>query len=175
MSTFERERRYIVIKLSDAHAALSVTDFEDLERIQNRLYESRSARGKEPLLSVVVESDWPEYEPTWQAIQLRMSGDTANDATLPANDDVERAIEVLKVLHGDSAAMCEKDGRPELAAVHREAITLLDYTRDLHRANIAVEERCEGGSLDCGAVEFYDSEGVPLCKRCWDDLQASSP
>lgn len=33
-------------------------------------------------------------------------------------------------------------------------------------------ETCEGGLPDCGPVEFHDIEGVPLCKRCWDELPA---
>lgn len=33
------------------------------------------------------------------------------------------------------------------------------------------EERCESGAPDCGPVEFYDSEGVPLCSACWNALQ----
>ena len=32
-------------------------------------------------------------------------------------------------------------------------------------------ETCEAGLPDCGAVEFHDIEGVPLCKRCWDELE----
>lgn len=32
------------------------------------------------------------------------------------------------------------------------------------------EERCESGDPDCGPVEHHDSEGVPLCKRCYDSL-----
>lgn len=33
-------------------------------------------------------------------------------------------------------------------------------------------ERCENDQADCGPVEFHDTEGVPLCKRCWDELPA---
>lgn len=29
---------------------------------------------------------------------------------------------------------------------------------------------CEAGAPDCGPVEHYDSEGIPLCKRCYDAL-----
>lgn len=31
-------------------------------------------------------------------------------------------------------------------------------------------ERCEGAQPECGPVEFHDSEGIPLCKTCWDSL-----
>jgi len=32
---------------------------------------------KAPLICCVVEQDWPEYEPTWQAIEERVTGGTA--------------------------------------------------------------------------------------------------
>lgn len=35
-------------------------------------------------------------------------------------------------------------------------------------------ERCESGLPDCGPVEHYDSEGVPLCTRCWNELPSES-
>ena len=35
-------------------------------------------------------------------------------------------------------------------------------------------ERCESGAPDCGPVEFYDSEGVPLCRRCYDSLSTDT-
>lgn len=31
-------------------------------------------------------------------------------------------------------------------------------------------ERCEGADPNCGPVEFHDSEGVPLCRTCWEGL-----
>ena len=34
----------------------------------------------------------------------------------------------------------------------------------------APADRCEGGASDCGPVAHYDTEGVPLCQRCWDAL-----
>lgn len=36
------------------------------------------------------------------------------------------------------------------------------------------EEHCESGDASCGPVEFHDSEGVPLCKACWDALVAEN-
>lgn len=40
--------------------------------------------------------------------------------------------------------------------------------------NDADGERCESGAPDCGPVEFYDSEGVPLCRRCYDSLSTDT-
>ena len=33
-------------------------------------------------------------------------------------------------------------------------------------------ETCESGLKDCGPVEYHDADGVPLCKACWDELEA---
>lgn len=35
-------------------------------------------------------------------------------------------------------------------------------------------ERCEGGAPNCGPVAHHDSEGVPLCDRCWGELARAS-
>lgn len=35
-------------------------------------------------------------------------------------------------------------------------------------------ETCEAGQPECGPVEHYDSEGVPLCAGCWEALLADS-
>jgi hypothetical protein len=70
--TFQREDRYIVIKRSDVDnfwrddvreqfmAALELLNEHHL-RIPQRQY-------------VVIESDWPEYEPAWQMIERRVTG-----------------------------------------------------------------------------------------------------
>lgn len=75
MVEFKREERYIVLKISDI---ISIPYFG--EKFLNRardLMETiawfREKSGKKPLHCVVVESDWPEYEPTWKAIEERMT------------------------------------------------------------------------------------------------------
>jgi len=70
----QREQRYIVIKLSDATRALDSAETEVLTGLRNKIAESRIANGKKPLMSIVVESDWPEYQPTWAAIEARVDG-----------------------------------------------------------------------------------------------------
>jgi hypothetical protein len=60
--TFKREHRYMVLKLD----LLSSEQFEQIFKV---------AVTSKPLPfvdCVVVEKDWPEYEPTWQAIQARV-------------------------------------------------------------------------------------------------------
>ena len=77
MNNFTREDRYIVIKRSDLDS-MKLTDKEKRE-FEHILYAIKRHReivlGKAPLQCVVVENDWPEYEPTWRAIETRMTRD----------------------------------------------------------------------------------------------------
>lgn len=65
---FKREDRYIVVKLSDLakvpvnyHTALVQPLFSLQEHLPRREF-------------LVIESDWPEFEPTWSAIERRVTG-----------------------------------------------------------------------------------------------------
>lgn len=71
---FKREERYIVFKLSDLQRHLNPSDLFNLDQMGRTVAAGREQDGKAPLQCVVVESDWPEYETTWQAIEARMSG-----------------------------------------------------------------------------------------------------
>ena len=68
---FVREERYIVFKVSDLGNSLKG---DEIRKLAREYAEQRSLKGKKPLECVVVESDWPEYEPTWKAIEARMTG-----------------------------------------------------------------------------------------------------
>ncbi len=83
----KREYRYIIIKVKDAKEYLSESDGEQLDRILNRIDKGRARDGKLPLDCVVVEHDWPEYEPTWAAIAARVDGGVARIAA-----DIDRRI-----------------------------------------------------------------------------------
>ena len=75
MSTeFTREDRYIVFKLSDVEEHFTPGEKQQLARLAEVQQVGRSEAGKPPLECVVVEADWPEYEPTWKAIEARMTG-----------------------------------------------------------------------------------------------------
>lgn len=74
------ENKYIVFKSSDVEAAVR-SDLLDpavygmLQALRDAVDRVRGRRGKlEPFRAVVVESDWPEYEPTWNAIEQRYTG-----------------------------------------------------------------------------------------------------
>lgn len=74
---FKQEDRYIVFKVSDLGNSLKGDEIRQLAR---EYAEQRRLKGKPPLECVVVESDWPEYEPTWRAIEARVTGAQAHPA-----------------------------------------------------------------------------------------------
>ena len=61
MIEFKREERYVILKISH----MDQTQKEILPRLLE-------VNGYKPVAGVVVEADWPEYEPTWDAIKKRM-------------------------------------------------------------------------------------------------------
>lgn len=74
MSEFKREGRYIVVK----------PDCEDsLRTVRLRNYIDEMCFHTPDC--VVIEADWPEYEPVWRMIERRVTGDSSN----------ERPVEVL--------------------------------------------------------------------------------
>jgi len=75
MSTeFTREDRYIVFKLSDVERYLTDADRAHLAMMKNEIDAGRDCANKPPFKGLIVESDWPEYEPTWKAIEARVTG-----------------------------------------------------------------------------------------------------
>lgn len=72
---FKRELRYLVLKLSDVKQ-LHAADRRDLARVVNNIHTLRKEQGRSPYVDgLVVEADWPEYEPTWKAIEERVTKD----------------------------------------------------------------------------------------------------
>ena len=67
---FNREERYIVFKVSDLGNSLKG---DAIRKLAEEYVEQRKLKGKEPLKCIVVEADWPEYEPTWKAIEARVT------------------------------------------------------------------------------------------------------
>lgn len=74
-----REHRYFVLKLKDINAALTTTEIGLLNQLALKVDKYRTTHLKKPLECVVVESDWPEYEPTWKAIESRVDSDSYSD------------------------------------------------------------------------------------------------
>ena len=83
MSTeFKQEERYIVFKLSDVEEHFTPGEKQQLARLAEVQRVGREEVGKAPLECVVVESDWPEYESTWRAIEDRVTGTQPSPAAL---------------------------------------------------------------------------------------------
>ncbi|EKB28344.1 hypothetical protein [Aeromonas dhakensis] len=70
---FQREWRYGVIKFSDANAALTEGEREQLAILMEKVACHRIEQGKAPLECVVVESDWSIYDATWAAVEQMAS------------------------------------------------------------------------------------------------------
>lgn len=82
METFERENRYIVLKRK--HLASLPNDLQI--RLKPALEDAAQLLPK--FDCVVVEKGWPEFEPTWQAIELRVNGATTwSGALMPRPGD----------------------------------------------------------------------------------------
>ena len=77
---FTREERYIVFKLSDVERYLTDADRSHLAMMKNEIDAGRDCANKPPFKGLIVESDWPEYEPTWRAIEARVTGAQAQPA-----------------------------------------------------------------------------------------------
>jgi len=69
MSEFKRERRYLVAKVRDVETALSGDEKRQLSALMDKVENHREQQGKSPLECVVVESDWPNYQETWDSVR----------------------------------------------------------------------------------------------------------
>lgn len=67
-----REYRYHVIKKKDADRFLTKAERKILYTLMSKVEEARQAEGRDMLDCLVVEHDWPEFNPTWKAIQERV-------------------------------------------------------------------------------------------------------
>ena len=110
MSTeFQREERYLVFKLSDVAEHFTFGERLQLARLAEVQRVGRKEAGKAPLDCVVVEADWPEYEPTWKAIEARMTG-----AQPAPNDEYigwycahcERGVDASEVTYNEQHTVC---------------------------------------------------------------------
>jgi len=72
---FENQYAAIIIfKMASDVNSLTGEQKQNLSEIVGAIDLIRMARDKDSLECVVVEHDWPEYEPTWEAIAKRVDG-----------------------------------------------------------------------------------------------------
>lgn len=76
--TFQRESRYIVVKLKDLAPGQEADIREHLTELSAQTVDS-----------LVIERDWPEYEPAWRMIQARVEGATLSPAHIEDGEEVE--------------------------------------------------------------------------------------
>jgi len=71
---FMREERYIVFKMSDVERYLTDKDRANITMMKMEIDAGRDCANKPTFKGLIVEADWPEYEPTWKAIEARVTG-----------------------------------------------------------------------------------------------------
>lgn len=74
LKMFEREQRYIVMKVKDMEC-LEPYECQNLLDMLKKINEHRLERNKECLMGVFVEDDWPEYEKVWEMIEERVNAE----------------------------------------------------------------------------------------------------
>ncbi|WP_440466933.1 hypothetical protein ACKI1H_27285 [Pseudomonas sp. YH-1] len=79
---FEREKRYMVIKLSQLDEEPDASGMTRQEQIYRLAH-----FGKAMVQCVVVESDWPEHETVWRMIEGRMTGKQCTNCPGAADHD----------------------------------------------------------------------------------------
>lgn len=72
-SVMAREDRYIVVKRSDL-AKIKNKDRIAFSKACRIVHDQMFGAGAPPRQFLVVEGDWPEFEPTWAQIEQRVTG-----------------------------------------------------------------------------------------------------
>lgn len=88
---FKREPRYVVFKIKDIFAYLDGEQIKLLQTAGEAIAKGRAIAGKPPFNAVVVEQDWPEFEPTWNAIEARMTANAAAELDLVIDNNMHGA------------------------------------------------------------------------------------
>lgn len=97
---FEREHRYLTIKLSDLKKCHPMKQYDFFQALDNLRLPDRKF--------VVVESDWPEYEPVWNMIETRVNYENERkiENNIYANHDLAERV-IRKRLNAEAHNDCE--------------------------------------------------------------------
>ena len=115
MSEFHREDRYIVIKRTDMDKASGVS-LRVFKGACRSLHDSMLINGAPARSFLVIEGDWPEYEPVWQMIEARMNGEpNALDAALAREAALREELERFKRDAEQDTTIDERDRYHEMA------------------------------------------------------------
>lgn len=166
---FKRENRYLVLKRSDIDRALTIPDQTVLFRLAELIHTNRKVYGKRPFACAVVESDWPEYEPTWGAIQRRMEGRPTLLEEKEAEFDTELGRwqqAIYELVKECSGADSEIDG------AGCDSGDPLDFTlTEIQQGFAHIQNRCYDALCMCGRQnEIAEGEtALDVLFRCVDD------
>ncbi|NNA99319.1 hypothetical protein [Pseudomonas gessardii] len=121
---FKREERYIVIKHSDISGFWREDVREQFFAALERLNEHHVRIPQRQFL--VIESDWPEYEPAWQMIEDRVAGRPSTASAFRALLAERNALAFLlkRFVDGEHD---QEENQAERHMYHDEAQTLLAY------------------------------------------------
>lgn len=161
------EARYVVLKLKDMDAAgVTADEIAAFNSVCDKVSASRIGAAKGLLECLVIEKDWPEYQPTLAALSARVDGrmpadvqldvDTSSDAASYWRDRYMREVEGLNN-EGDPIG-----GEPAVGLRHtveRQKAALETMADDLSSATVllAIAIKRLGGAM---TVMPEDYEGV---------------
>ena len=157
---FMREERYIVFKVSDVEEHFTPGEKQQLARLVEVQRVGREEAGKPPLGCVVVESDWPEYEPTWKAIEARVTG-AQPSSSIP--EGWFRAI--------DEALVSAHFGVASADDTYEQAKAKLDSLLGFH-VDVATDPAVNGGWQ---LVPVNPTETFYQCFSAYDGTSYSNP
>lgn len=71
----KRERRYTIFKHSDIEKYLNEEQIEKLFELESEISFRRQQEGRGLMSGLVIERDWPEFEPAWTMIERRVDSE----------------------------------------------------------------------------------------------------
>ena len=188
MSTeFKREERYLVFKLSDVEEHFTPGERLQLARLAEVQRVGRSESGKPLLECVVVEADWPEYEPTWNAIEARMTGaqpaPSAPEGVSFIDTSQLEGVVSTEVVHSypppsgwlraiDKALVAAHLGVANADDTYEQAKFKLDSLIGFH-VTVATDPAVNGGGRKLMPVE--PTEEIYQCFSAYDGTSYSNP
>jgi hypothetical protein len=190
---FERENRYIVLKRK--HLVNLPSSLQ--HRLKPALDEAAQLMPK--FECVIIESDWPEYEPAWQMIERRVMGASTHVGVIVAKNWLVGAPRVATLYGGDSLPdgallYLAPPATPGLAEVTlqilKEARDIPDglYARAKHLAAAktamckwSYDELGFSWRTQCGTSWAFtdggtpDENGMNFCHSCGNRLTFDAP
>lgn len=167
--TFERKENYLVLKGSDIDKALSDIGKDNLMSLALKVEDWRGKNGKAQLQCVVVEHDWPEYEPVWNMIESRITGKPA-----PGRDELayDMARQIMQLFNETYIG-----GLPQMQAriqcfIEKE---LAQLPVPAPAPDWSQSERRDCVTCGSEGVSTLHYNGEPVCYSCWPTEPAPAP